>query len=1080
MRRNTARVAWLMLWLWSLGGAPCLWADTAADMSAVLLTQGDAARQERRFDLALHHYLAALAAREQALGTQHPDLVPVLDRLGNTYRALHQPAEAVRVFTRSLAIDEQQHGPGHLDVAGDCANIAASYAAAGDYAQALPYYERALHLYATAQGEAHLETLMARNNYAVALLELWRAADALPHLEQVVHGRTAALGPQHAETLIARLNYATTLGALGRDGEALAQYTQLLTVSSSLLGDTHPVTLAALDNYATTLKSVGRIADALPLYERALRLRTETLGPLHPETLTTLRHHAAALEALGRAAEALPLHEHAWRQLTTILGEQHPLTLKALDDYAGTLASLERLGDALPLYERVLAQRTTVLGTTHPDTLASRNNYAYILEISGRATEALPHYAAVLRDCTAVLGPQHPRTLTALTNYAGVLHALGRLDDALPVYEQGLHRVTEVLGAHHPQTLTVMNNYATALRLHGRVDDALPLYARFVAGAEAHRDAAGRDSAASQRGVLGRYIHGYHQYLLALHETGHLSELLGALERTKARTLLEQMTLRSAATSSVLPAADATRLRTYADRLGTLDTRLAQATEAPERQALHTERNTASRELAALKQHLQERYPRFRQISEVQLVTSAHARTLIPPEALFISYVVMGRAFIKAITVDHAGAVHWTALANLPGLAESVEALRMWSANLLSATTMADDTGRPIQIVHWREDDLPRWRVVVTGQPCTPPADQRPHTSRGARSLTLAPEPATSAVLDCLPPGAAVVHGETAYQALVTYLGQTLLTPLKAHLAGKTQLIISPDGPLGLVPWDILPLDGQPLIAQFAVSQIQSLSVLHLLRTRQAAYGQSTEREELLSIGNPEYTLPDSSPARGMPSAVLRSPMRQDANPAEMLRQLQWTNLPGTQAEMDQAASIFAGHSRVISGKAANETTLRHLSATGELARYRYVHFAAHGYFDPNFPAYSSLVLAPEGPEPERDGYVTVGEWVGLHLRSDLTLLSACNTARGETVSGEGLLGLAYGLYVAGNTNAVLTLWPVADEESAEFVSSLLRNIKAGQTHVQAITATKREFLTHATPQKRNPYFWAPFVLYGM
>ena len=109
-----------------------------------------------------------------------------------------------------------------------------------------------------------------------------------------------------------------------------------------------------------------------------------------------------------------------------------------------------------------------------------------------------------------------------------------------------------------------------------------------------------------------------------------------------------------------------------------------------------------------------------------------------------------------------------------------------------------------------------------------------------------------------------------------------------------------------------------------------------------------------------------------------------------------------------------------------------------------------------------------------------MGEWVGMNLKSELTLLSACNTARGENISGEGLMGLAYALYVAGNTNTVLTLWPVADEETAEFVSSLLTKIKAGQPHAQAITATKREFLNHDNPRKRRPYFWTPFVLYGM
>lgn len=258
---------------------------------------------------------------------------------------------------------------------------------------------------------------------------------------------------------------------------------------------------------------------------------------------------------------------------------------------------------------------------------------------------------------------------------------------------------------------------------------------------------------------------------------------------------------------------------------------------------------------------------------------------------------------------------------------------------------------------------------------------------------------------------------------------------------------------------------------------------MKLLKERQAEYSKNKTREALMAMGNPLYGSGGIAADRGKGVTMTRSPFtaqRGSANPAEMLRNLKWADLPGTQIEMDRAAKIFAGQSRVISGKAASETTLRQLSTKGELANYRYLLFAAHGYFDPNFPAYSSLVLTPEGTEPERDGYVTMGEWVGMNLKSELTLLSACNTARGENISGEGLMGLAYALYVAGNTNTVLTLWPVADEETAEFVSSLLTKIKAGQPHAQAITATKREFLNHDNPRKRSPYFWAPFVLYGM
>ena len=439
---------------------------------------------------------------------------------------------------------------------------------------------------------------------------------------------------------------------------------------------------------------------------------------------------------------------------------------------------------------------------------------------------------------------------------------------------------------------------------------------------------------------------------------------------------------------------------------------------------------------------------------------------------------------LKALSTDATGMVTYHDLPTMPGIADTVEALRMWSSNF-SAAEMVDDTGRPIQILHWKDGDKSRWRTAIAGQACTAQQmrqDQQRSDVATPRAGPRGPDSPLAHVgnasADCVPPGASVVSGEARHKELVDYLGKALIEPLRAQLAGKTQIIISPDGPLGLLPFDILPLDGKPLISQFEVSQVQSLSVLMLLKERQADYTKATGREALLAIGNPEYGDAGAGANRGA-GKVTRSPIRAGRSPIETLREIKWAALPGTQTEMDQAANIFTGKSRVISGKAANETTLRALSANGELANYRYLHFAAHGYFDPNIPAYSSLVLAPEGPEPERDGYITIGEWIGMNLKSELTLLSACNTARGETVSGEGLMGFSYALYVAGNTNTVLTLWPVADEETAEFVSSLLTKIKAGQSHAQAITAVKREFMNHANPRKRNPYFWAPFVLYG-
>jgi len=100
------------------------------------------------------------------------------------------------------------------------------------------------------------------------------------------------------------------------------------------------------------------------------------------------------------------------------------------------------------------------------------------------------------------------------------------------------------------------------------------------------------------------------------------------------------------------------------------------------------------------------------------------------------------------------------------------------------------------------------------------------------------------------------------------------------------------------------------------------------------------------------------------------------------------------------------------------------------------------------------------------------------NLRSDLMVLSACESGLGKNMRGEGVMGLPYALYVAGNKNTLMTLWKVLDDSTAEFSERFFTKLKRGMDQVEALTETKREFLQ--SDKYKRPLFWAPFVLYGI
>ena len=195
------------------------------------------------------------------------------------------------------------------------------------------------------------------------------------------------------------------------------------------------------------------------------------------------------------------------------------------------------------------------------------------------------------------------------------------------------------------------------------------------------------------------------------------------------------------------------------------------------------------------------------------------------------------------------------------------------------------------------------------------------------------------------------------------------------------------------------------------------------------------------------------------------------------MQNLRWGNLPGTALEVETVSRIFQADADKFVDGAASEATLQSLNKAGKLADYRYLLFSAHGYLASN-PALTSLVLSLHDRTPDADGYITASEWPSYNFKSDLMVLSACDTGVGNTLPGEGVMGLPYALFVAGNRNTLLTLWPVADEATAEFMRRFFTRLKNGEAQVSALTAVKREFA--ADPTYGHPRFWAAFVLYGV
>ncbi len=810
----------------------------------------------------------------------------------------------------------------------------------------------------------------------------------------------------------------------GEFEQALPWAEKVLKIKTELLGEKNVDTLVSMANLAEIYRELGRLSEALHLAENSYLLRKEVLGDKHIHTIHSLNTLALVYYNLGSLDEALPLLEENYRFLKEVLGEKRRETITVMINLGVIYQYLDRPTEGLPLLEQGYRLSEEVFGKKHYLTLYAMNNLGSIYEQLGQLEEALQLFEKGYPLTEQVLGKKHPLTLKSLNNLAEIYRALGHLEDeVLSLSKKAYYLHKEVLGEKHPNTLTILGNVAFAYARQDNFKKAIELLEQLVESVEQLQTG---DLSVENRQTFFKKRVEYYTILSALYITqSRTLDAFRLAEMTKARTLLESMAAKLAAQQSGLTKTEQQQLRDFESRLTSLNNRIAKAlanNRLAQKIRLENDKKQLLNQFNEFHQALIAKYPKYAKLSAVSIVGAKEGAKYLPTDAVLISYIIAeykdNKNNIFAFTLQANGTLTAHHLGVIPNLKQKVENYRR--------------------------------RLLVV--------------SRGRVALSWKKE--TQALLS-------------------SELGKQLLEPLYQVIKDKPHWIISPSGPLALIPFETLRLEGeeQQVIAKHNITYVQSLSVLKLLQERDKAYQSIKNRETLLAMGAPIYhgDIGTSNTMTTKPNVAHHIVQRGgDYGRALTQLDLKWRTLPGALKELEILEQLFIeSKPRIYKQAQATETQLQTLNQQGWLAQHRYLVFAAHGYLSTEVPALSSIVLGQVNNPPGIDGYVTASEWPGYDLKSDLMVLSACETGVGEVVSGEGVMGLPYAFYVAGNKNTILTLWPISDEVTVEFIAGFFAKLKAGIGQIEALAATKREFINKGG-RYSDPSYWAAFVLYGV
>lgn len=303
-------------------------------------------------------------------------------------------------------------------------------------------------------------------------------------------------------------------------------------------------------------------------------------------------------------------------------------------------------------------------------------------------------------------------------------------------------------------------------------------------------------------------------------------------------------------------------------------------------------------------------------------------------------------------------------------------------------------------------------------------------------------------------------------QSLPLY--KLLIEPFINRFERIDNLVIVPEKSLSVLPFDALYIDNSFLVERFNIKYLPSSSIYSYIKSPHRSVS-----KDLFSVAGSGFNNETSTVKN-------------------------YSSLPSTLLEVDAISAEFE-RTRSLKNQYVSESNIK----STPLNEFRYLHFATHGKVNPQNPQQSGLLISELNDSEsifEEDGFLNSKEISLLDLNADMVVLSACNTAVGKMVSGEGLQGLQRSFFKAGASSVVVSLWNVYDKSTASFMGTFYQNLNRLEDEEigvwnrlkiyfntydppmfgfkeRALHQAKKEMLEH--PYYNHPVYWAPFIMLG-
>lgn len=1004
--------------------------------------------------------------------------IKVLNNLAVIYEERSEYAQAEKILQDALKTQEQKFGKNQRDYYSLLIGMGNVYRAASKHQLAEKTFLEAQQLSKKLLGEKSPEYANALNSLGHLHIRMGNYVQAEKDLTQALTVYKAIAGKNNAGYATSLNNLGNLYTATGLYEKAEKAYKQCIKIQGKTIGKRH-------FDYATTLNQLGLLyfymgiySKASPLYHQALKIKKAHYGKMHPHYANTLQNIGLVDLNVGNYSQAEDVVSEALDIYEKTLGKNHMFYANCLQNLASIHRMLGRYQKADNLYEEVMQLKKRLLGGDHPQYAQFEDEVGRFLYEIGKYPKAAEFFQSSLLLWEKRNEKNNPNYFTSLLNLRAAYAAMDKVavvdkyfKDIIPLAEKSLQKNPQILAS-------ILYNRADDYVRKQQYTKAIPLMLKSLRLIE---KTLGKNNQ-SYTNTLAETAYLYNKaqqtkkarqyYLLfANHFLASLQKQYNGMTE-KDQYAFQNMTIHHVESFKDFAVKNAANHPALLDKLlefhTTTKSLLLQHSKKIKHSILQSKDSTSLRlyqQWVANKEYLAKLYQLPK--ATLQKRNIDLTKLLDKNNELEKQLAKKSKAFSVATDPQK---VNWRAIqTRLKADEIAIEVIRAISRKdeeIVYAALLIRASGKPMLI-----------RLK----------DSRKLETRYLKYYRQAIK----------------FKRKDKYSYIKFWLPFQKVIDSTMRQNPPKRIYFSADGCYNQINLKTLrdPQKNTFLINRYHIQLLNSSK--ELLNKNRQALNQFSKATQSVLIGRPLYKIPDSqlstitkseqiAPARKRGQKTLGSDRSQ-----QQLTQANFSDLPGTEKEITQIDQLMqdAGWStRQMLGSSAHEKNIKTLFNPSIL------HIATHGFFIPSVPRKyfgaithglskdyylpmfrSGIVLTGVSNQKDvfadnEDGILTAYEVTNLRLeKTQLVVLSACETGLGDFRVGEGIFGLQRALKIAGAQNIIMSLWKVDDQATQELMVNFYRNLITTQDLKKAFRTAQQD-LKKKYP---HPHYWGAFILLG-